>query len=102
MPGPHQWEATFSRTSYRFTTQAVKTVALQKGGYNLFRMSANRNKTTNQGFFLKKIFFFSYCIFAFLIFCCAFFLKKRLIIPIRTPSGRKTSTRQRKTPYAII
>jgi hypothetical protein len=26
-PGPHQWEATFSRTSYRVTTQAVKQFA---------------------------------------------------------------------------
>jgi len=32
MPGPHQWEATFSRTSHQVTTQAVKTITLQKGG----------------------------------------------------------------------
>jgi hypothetical protein len=32
MPGPYQWEATFSRTSYRVTTQAVKTITPKKGG----------------------------------------------------------------------
>jgi hypothetical protein len=31
MPGPYQWEATFSHTSYRFTTQAVKTINPKKG-----------------------------------------------------------------------
>jgi len=29
-PGPHQWEATFSRTSYRVTTQAVKQLVQKK------------------------------------------------------------------------
>jgi hypothetical protein len=48
-PGPHQWEATFSRTSYRVTTQAVKQLA--KKSKSLFRMSANRIKNTNQAFF---------------------------------------------------
>lgn len=54
--------------------------------------------------FFKKVknIFFGYGLLAFLMYFCAFAFKNKLYIPMRIPSGRNTSTRQRKTPYAMV
>jgi len=36
MPGPFQWEATFSRTYQRCTAQAIETTRTTKKGSNRF------------------------------------------------------------------
>ena len=44
----------------------LKQLPSKKEGYNVFWMSANRNKTTNQGFFLKIYNFFLVYVYPFL------------------------------------
>jgi hypothetical protein len=58
MPGPYQWEATFSRTSYRVTTQAVKTITPKKGEKIYFGCLLTELKQLIKDFFKKNIIFF--------------------------------------------
>jgi len=61
MPGPHQWEATFSRTNHRLTAQADE-MTLYRSFFCVLEL-ANRIKNMNQVFFYFERFFYEIYLF---------------------------------------
>jgi len=59
MPGPHQWEATFTRTNRRFTAKANETTSTSQGFYAAYQSQPPKTNQLIKIFLTKLEYFFS-------------------------------------------